>query len=189
VILDDVKALSDVLADEGVAFIVVGGASLERTWSVGTHDIDVAVTMADFSRVLQKLQVHRRFRNVDDDMIPIAGSEFFTGTRWTDVEFINPRPFSGTLPPDDFIDYVRRHRSREVEGIVFAEPEIVWYMRLSIPDWIVYVEKIVRDVRAGVPLEILEKVLGVSKHFGNTDLIIPRIREARSVLKIRGILE
>ena len=122
-------------------------------------------------------------------MIPLVGSEFFAGTRWTDVEFISPLPFSGTFPPDDFISYVRRHRPREVEGIVFAEPEVVWYMRLAIPDWTVCAEKIIRDVRAGVPQEILEKMPGISKHFGYTDLMIPRIREAGSVLKLRGLLD
>lgn len=185
-ILDDLRELNAVLTGLHVSSVVVGGASIERLWFVGTSDIYLAVTLSDYSQVLNSIRRHPRFRNVDDDSLPIAGSEFQVGTRMIDVEFINPRPFCGLLQPDDFIDYVRRQHSIKVEGMTFAEPEVVWYMRLIIPDWIVYVQKIIRDVRAGVPLEILKKVLQISRHFGNEDTIRPRIEEVRKAVKLLG---
>jgi hypothetical protein len=161
----------------------VGGASLERTFPIGTGDIDVAVALKDYPRVLETLRRHPRVRNVED-LGTMAGSEFRIGTRWVDVEFINPRPFAGNRPPDDFIDYVRRHRSERTDVATFATPEVVWYMRLAIGDWEVYVQKILRDVRAGVPPSLLDKVLDIAKHFDVLEVLRPRVEQARKMIEL-----
>ena len=161
----------------------MGGASLERTFPIGTGDIDVAVALKDYPRVLETLRRHPRVRNVED-LGTMAGSEFRIGTRWVDVEFINPRPFAGNRPPDDFIDYVRRHRSERTDVATFATPEVVWYMRLAIGDWEVYVQKILRDVRAGVPPSLLDKVLDIAKHFDVLEVLRPRVEQARKMIEL-----
>ncbi len=161
----------------------MGGASLERTFPIGTGDIDVAVALRDYPRVLETLRRHPRVRNVED-VGTMAGSEFRIGTRWVDVEFINPRLFAGKRPPDDFIDYVRRHRSERTDVATFATPEVVWYMRLAIGDWEVYVQKILRDVRAGVPPSLLDKVLDIAKHFDVVEVLAPRVEQARKVIEL-----
>ena len=182
-ILDDLAVVCRELEKAGISFIVVGGASLERTYPIGTGGIDLAIALRDYPGVLKKLRAHPRVRNVED-VGTMAGSEFRIGTRWVDVEFINPRLFAGTHPPDDFIDYVRRHRSERTDLATFASPEVVWYMRLAIPDWQVYVQKILRDVRAGVPPDLLDKVLDVAKHFGVLDMLAPRVEEARTMIDL-----
>lgn len=182
-ILDDLPAVCRELDRLEIAYIVVGGASLERTYPIGTGDIDVAVTLQDYPRVLETLRADPRFRNIED-VGTIAGSEFRIGTRWVDVEFINPRLFAGKRRPDEFIDYVRRHRSKRTEIATFAAPEIVWYMRLAIPDWEIYVQKILRDVRAGVPSGLLDKVLDVARHFDNLETLAPRVAEARRMAEL-----
>ncbi len=177
-ILDDLRVVCGELEKAGIAFIVVGGASLERSYPIGTGDIDVAIALKDYPRILELLRKHPRVRNVED-IGTMASCEFRIGTRWVDVEFINPRLFAGTRPPDDFIDYVRRHRSERTELATFAAPEVVWYMRLAIPDWEIYVQKILRDVRAGVPANLLDKVLDIARHFDILDTIAPRVEQAR----------
>ncbi|MEK6838906.1 MAG: hypothetical protein AABY08_04115 [Candidatus Thermoplasmatota archaeon] len=161
----------------------MGGASLERTFPIGTGDIDVAVALKDYPRVLETLRRHPRVRNVEP-LGTKSGSEFRIGTRWVDVEFINPRPFAGNRPPDDFIDYVRRHRSERTDVATFATPEVVWYMRLAIGDWEVYVQKILRDVRAGVPPSLLDKVLDIAKHFDVLEVLRPRVEQARKMIEL-----
>ncbi len=177
----DVKALGEELRKAGIRFVVVGGKSLERKWFVGTMDIDVAVTLKDYQLALKRLRDHPRFRYIEDEET-IAGSQFRHGTEWIDVEFINPKLFSGNRPPDDFIDYVRRHRSHADDGIVFADPEVVWYMRLAAPYWEAYVSKIARDVRAGVPPETLNRVLDMGRHFGNFETMSARVEQVRRML-------
>ena len=163
---------------------MVDGASPERSWNVGTVDIDLAVSFKNYSGVLDKLRGNRKFRNVEDCSIPIAGTEFFIDDRWVDVEFINPKPFSGSLQPDEFIEYVFQHRSEKEDGITFANPEVIWYIRLIITDWEIYVQKIMRDIRVGIPIEIFSKVKDVAKHFGNSEVIRARIFQARKILDL-----
>jgi len=183
VILDDLRVVCRELERAAIEFIVVGGASLERTFPIGTGDIDVAIALKDYAKVLEKLRAHPRVRNVED-VGTMAGSEFRIGTRWVDVEFINPKLFAGKRPPDDFIDYVRRYRSERTELATFAAPEVVWYMRLAVPDWQVYVQKILRDVRAGVPSSFLDKVLDIARHFDVLDVLAPRVEEARKMIEL-----
>jgi hypothetical protein len=166
-----------------IEFLVVGGVSLERTYPIGTGDIDVAIAPKDYLGVLEKLQADSRVRKVED-LGTIAGSEFRVGTRWVDVEFLNPTPFAGKRQPDDFIAYVRRHRSETTELATFAAPEVVWYMRLAISDWEVYVQKILRDVRAGVTPDLLQKVLDVARHFGVTETLTPRVDATRKMIDL-----
>jgi hypothetical protein len=183
VILDDLTEVVRELRRMRIEFIVVGGASLERTYPIGTGDIDVAIALTDYPGVLEKLRAHPRVRNVQD-VGTIAGSEFRIGTRWIDVEFINPTPFAGRRRADDFIAYVRRHRSETTKLATFAAPEIVWYMRLALGDWQVYVQKILRDVRAGVPPDLLDKVLDIARYFGVLESLTPRVDEARKMIDL-----
>lgn len=182
-ILDDLPEVVRELRTMRIEFIVVGGASLERMYEIGTGDIDLAIAAKDYRAVLEKLRAHPRVRNVED-LGTIAGSEFRVGTRWVDVEFLNPRPFAGRRRPDDFIAYVQRHRSETTALATFAAPEVVWYMRLAIPDWEVYVQKILRDVRAGVPPDLLAKVLDVARYFKVLESLLPRVDATRKMIDL-----
>ncbi len=184
-ILDDLPSVCRDLREAGIAYIVVGGASLERRFPIGTGDIDLVVALRDYAGVLAKLRRHPRVRNVEDART-MAGCEWLVGTHWTDVEFINPRLFSGRREPDAFVEYVARYRSEETEVGRVAAPEVVWYMRLAVPDWTVYVQKILRDVRAGVPASLLDRVLDVAGHFGNRADLEPRVRTAREAIGLIG---
>ena len=182
-ILDDLPVICKELRAAGIDYIVVGGAALERRYPIGTGDVDVVIALRDYPAVLRKLEAHPGVRNVED-VGTMAGCEFRVGTHWTDVEFINPKLFSGRKPPDEFVRYVARYRSEETDLGRVANAEVVWYMRLAIPDWVIYIQKILRDVRAGVPPSLLDKVLEIAKYFGNREEIEPRVREARKKIEM-----
>lgn len=182
-ILDDLREVCLELKKAGIDYVVVGGAAIERNYRIGTLDIDVAVALKDYENVLKKLAAHPRVRELDD-VGTMAGCKFRVGTRWVDVEFINPKLFSGKLPPDHFIDYIKRHRSEQTEFGPCVTPGVVWYMRLAIPDWLTYVQKILRDFRAGVPEETLDDALAIAKHFGIREVIEPRVRQARDMIEL-----
>jgi len=183
----DISALAKELHRIDIEFIVVGGSAMERTYPVGTGDIDVIVALKDYEQVIEKLRDNSRFQKVDYGET-ITGSEFRVGTRRITVEFLNPILYSGAREPDEFIDYVRRHRSKVEDNIVFADPEVVWYMRLATDYYTAYVYKIRRDVTAGVPRDqTLGKVMGVARHFGTAEKIGSRIKETRLVLDLPGV--
>lgn len=55
-------------------------------------------------------------------------------------------------------------------------------MRLAIPDWETYVQKILRDVRAGVPEETREDALAVARVFGVEETLRPRAEKVEEFL-------
>jgi len=183
VILDDLREVCLELKKAGINYIVVGGAAIERHYRIGTLDIDVAVPLKDYKNVLERLAAHPRVRELED-VGTMAGCKFRVGTRWVDVEVINPKLFSGKRPPDHFIDYVKRHRSQRTDVGPCATPGVVWYMRLAVPDWQIYVQKVLRDFRAGVPEETLDEALAIAKHFGIRVVVEPRVRQAKEMIEL-----
>jgi hypothetical protein len=182
-ILDDLREVCLELQRAGIDYVVVGGAAIERRHRIGTLDVDVAIALRDYARILETLRAHPRVRHVED-LGTMAGCEFRVGTRWVDVELIKPALFSGRLPPDAFIDYVKRYRSERTDVGPVATPGVVFYMRLAIPDWEVYVQKILRDVRAGVPQATLDEALAIAGHFGVRSTVEPRVRRAREMIEL-----
>jgi hypothetical protein len=182
-ILDDLKDVCLELRNAGVDYVVVGGAAIERHYRVGTMDLDFAIALKDYTTVLTKMASHPRVRDMED-LGTIAGCKFRVETRWVDVEFINPKLFCGKSPPDHFIDYVRRYRSEHTDLGPCATPPVVWYMRLAVPDWQIYVQKIIRDFRAGVPEKTLEDAVAIAAHFGIRELIESRVRQAREMIEL-----
>ncbi len=55
-------------------------------------------------------------------------------------------------------------------------------MRLVVPNWLIYVQKTLRDIRAGVPEETLEDVLAMARVLGVEDTIRPRVEKTRDVI-------
>jgi hypothetical protein len=150
-------------------------------YPTGTEDADFAVTMREFERAMKKLDAHARFRNVES-LRTIGGAEFFTGDRWIDVDFLNPTLFRGRKTGDDFIEYLKRYRSRKTDFGPVARPEVTWYMRLVIPDWEIYVQKILRDIRAGTPEKTLDGALAIAGVLGVDHMVAPRVRRTREYL-------
>ena len=183
-ILDDLSAVCAILRREKLHYIVVGGAALERRFPIGTADIDLVIAVGEFASLPGRLARIPGVRAIEP-LGTIIGCEILVETHWTDVEFINPRLFSGKRSAQDFVRYVSRFRSDRTEVGRVARPEIVWYMRLATRDWVVYGQKILRDVRAGVPPTVLETVLEVAGHLGNREVLEPRVERVRELLELR----
>jgi len=183
----DPQKLCRALHEMEVDYVLVGGMAVELAgYPTGTEDVDFAVTMRQFEDVMRRLQGDRRFRDVKS-LGTIGGAQFFVGDRWIDVDFLNPRLFQGRKSGDDFIAYVKRYRSRKTALGPVAAPEITWYMRLAIPDWEIYVQKILRDVRAGVPANTLDDVLAIARILGIERVLRPRVQKTREFLAKAGI--
>lgn len=180
----DLRALCKHLQDKGLDYVLVGGIAIDMAgYSTGTEDVDFAVTLKEFAKAMAAVSNDRKFRDVEDQRT-IGGGQFFTGTRWIDVEFINPILFRGAKSDDEFIDYIKKHRSRRTELGSVALPEVAWYMRLTLPDWEIYVQNILRDVRAGVPVDVLDGVLAISRTLGNLPDLGPRVGKTRQMAQM-----
>lgn len=173
----DVEELCRHLRKLGVDYVLVGGMAIELAgYPTGTEDVDFALTLRQFSSALRKLSEDRRFRQVEE-LDTIGGAQFFTGRRWVDVDFINPKLFRGKKSDEFFITYLKRYRSKSTSLGPVAAPEVAWYMRLAIPDWEIYVQKILRDIRAGVPQAKLDDVLEIAKVLGKVETLEPRVEK------------
>jgi hypothetical protein len=179
----DLRKLCRALRDLDVEYVLVGGMAVELAgYPTGTEDVDFAVTMREFERAMRKLNADPRFRNVES-LGTIGGAGFFTGDRWIEIDFLNPTLFRGRKTGDDFMRYLRRYRSKETAFGPVARPEVTWYMRLVIPDWEIYVQKILRDARAGTPERTLEGALAIASVLGVDRVVAPRIRKTREFLE------
>lgn len=175
----DLRAVCLHLRTLAIDYVLVGGMAVELGgYSTGTEDVDFAVTVKQYLEALEKLSADRRFRAVEDQGT-IGGGQFFTGERWIDVELINPKLFRGPKSDDFFITYLKRYRSRKTDLGPVANPEVAWYMRLAIPDWEIYVQKILRDVRAGVPLSTLDGAGAIARVLGTEASLAPRVEKTR----------
>lgn len=177
---EEIEAIAERLSDLGIPFVVVGGSALERQYSVGTGDVDLLVAVGDFNSLEEAFE-GRKDIGPFDPTGTIGTAQVLVDSEWTEVEFIVGQPFSGDQSGDEFVRYVRDYRSDRRGGVRWARPEVVWYMRLSTDDWELYVVKIRRDLRAGVPSSTFDGVLDVARHFDVGDKIEPRVRKAREV--------
>jgi len=179
---DETRAVCGELKKMGIDYIVVGGASIELHYGIGTQDVDVAISMKEFKALPGKLGKNPRFRAIES-LGTMTGAEFLLGTKWIDVEFINPLLFSGTKKPDEFIRYVKNYRSKKTAYGPTADASVVWYMRLAVPDWEIYLQKILRDARAGADPSILDDALTIAKAFGTEEKLKPRAQKARQLIR------
>ena len=177
----DLSKLCRKLRSLGIDYVLVGGMAVELAGhETGTEDVDLLVSLAEYQGTFEKLAGDRNFRHMEA-LETIGGGQFFTGDRWIDLDFINPRLFRGKLSAERFVSYVKRYRSRKTAFGRVAAPEVTWYMRLVVPDWEIYVQKILRDIRAGVPDELLGEALAIARHLGVDDVVRQRIEKVKEM--------
>lgn len=182
---DEVDAIAARLTKMGIKFVVVGGSALEREFAIGTGDVDLLVAVADFDALETAFQGQADIAPFEPTGT-IGSTRMIAGTEWIEVEFIVGGPFAGDHGGDAFVRYVRAYRSEHRGAVCWARPEVVWYMRLCTDDWRLYVTKIRRDLRAGVPESTFEGVRDVAVHFGVEEKIGPRIAGARAAMQLFG---
>lgn len=182
-----IKQLCKELKEMGIDFLLVGGTALEsQGFLVRTLDVDFALAVKDFNALEEKLKKNPKFK-VIDRLNSIIGTEFAFEDSWIDVEFISLKLFSGKISSEQFFNYLIKNRTICKNDIFIAKPEVVWYMRLAIADWKIYVQKIIRDIIVGVPENTLEKSLEIAKKTGLEKELKKRIEEVKEILKTRNL--
>ncbi len=160
------------LKDIGIDYIIVGGSG------------DFVLTTKGFSEIEEELKKSDRFRVMDRIKTMIEGEFMFENT-WRTVEFLDPGYFSGKKSADEFIDYVKRYRSTKKKIGYVANPEIVFFMRLMIADWEIYVQKILRDIRVGLPISLLDDVIEIASILGIEEKMKPRMDYTKEIVRSR----
>jgi hypothetical protein len=160
-----------------IQYVVVGGVAIEKAgFGVGTQDVDVLVGAEDFAPTLRKLRDSSMVKWTEDSE-GMTTVEFIVNHQTVDVDVIDTTIFSGRrTDADAFVRYVRRAASVDVDGIRYAKAPVIWYMRLTCPDWPVYAEKIRRDIAFGVPAEYLQDVLSIAERFGLGEEVRSRVQ-------------
>ncbi len=167
-----------------VPFVVVGGSAIEHKVPVGTNDVDLLIAVGSWRRLDVVLEGRRDATPLNASSGTIRGTVVTVGSARVDVEFISGEPFSGPKGADDFVEYVRAYRSTLSDGVRYADPAVVFYMRLSTDDWQAYVPSILRDLRAGVPGETLVVTVKVAAHFGVREKISERVEFVRKTIRL-----
>ncbi len=160
------------LKDVGMDYIIVGGSE------------DFVLTTKGFSEIEEKLKKSDRFRVMDRIKTMIEGEFMFENT-WRTVEFLDPGYFSVKKTADEFIDYVKRYRSTKKKIGYVANPEVVFFMRLVIADWEIYVQKILRDIRVGLPISLLDDVMEIANILGIEGKMKPRVEFTKEIVVSR----
>lgn len=181
---DQIKKVADWLHGLGVRFIVVGGSAIELHYGAGTRDIDVLILVGDWRSVAEALSHSPLATPLEPDEGQLRGTQVrLGGIEPIDLEFISAEPFSGNRSPDEFVEYVRNYRSEKIGDVRYADPAVVWYIRLSIEGlWDQYVSKIRRDIVAGVPEATFDAVVEIADRFGVADKIRERVNFAQKTL-------
>ena len=153
-----------------IQFVVVGGVAIEEEgFGIGTQDVDVLVGAEEYGPALAKLRDSPMVKWAEDAE-HMATVVFIVNGQTVDVDVIDPTIFSGEgEDADAFIRYVRREASVTVDGVRYAKAPVIWYMRLTCPDWQVYAQKIRRDIAFGVPAKYMRDVLMIAERFGVAD--------------------
>lgn len=98
---------------------------------------------------------------------------------WGFVDFLYPESYVAyPCRADELIEYIKRHRFFKVDGLYVAKPEVVFYTRLVIGNWGVYLEKDIRDFRRGLLIEkdrIYAGVKAIADIFGTRHLVDERL--------------
>lgn len=171
-----------------VPFVVVGGSAIERRYDVGSKDVDHLIAVGSWKSLDKALESRPEASPLEPTSGTIRGTVAMVGDVRTHVEFISGEPFSGKKDPDDFIDYVLAHRSKEIRGVPYADPAVVFYMRLGpgIESWEYNFESIRRDLKAGVPPNTLDEAVAIGRRFGVGPLLSERVRWVRNRFGLFG---
>jgi hypothetical protein len=163
----------------GIRYVVVGGGAVAAQYSVGTQDVDILVAAEEYQPSLSKLDESPQVKWVEKS--PGMATVLFHGTGGDlELDVIDTTMYSGDREPDAFVRFVRSHASVAIRGVRFATVPAVWYMRLLVPDWQIYLTKVQADLAFGVPPKFLDEAAAIADRFGCGDVIRERVGSVRA---------
>ncbi len=157
--------------------MIVGGAAVAEVYPSESVDIDVLLMAREYARAVDELDHDPSVVSMSREGGEMAGGHFLVGHTVVRFDLLNPEAFSGNRSGDEFFDFVRRSGSRRTPEGVVAKVAVVWYMRLVIEGdaWLVQVQKILRDLRAGAPWDLTKDVRRIAKRFGVEERLDDRL--------------
>jgi|HubBroStandDraft_1064217.scaffolds.fasta_scaffold40751_3 hypothetical protein len=167
----------------GVQFIVVGGSAIERIVPVATKDVDVLIDESDWAKIDAAIESREEAAPLEPFGGTIRGTIVAIGGASIDLEFLSDSTFNGTREPGSFLRYVREQGSIDFDGVRYAKPAVVFYMRLNAPEsWESYVPSIERDIQSGVTPSELEGAIEIANRFGVGARTTQRVAFVRSLI-------
>lgn len=167
--MNEIDTLHEIIRDNGLSedrVVLVGGLAIFFYTGVEvSKDVDFAVMTEDYEKI-QGLDIGGVVKRIQ--------------YLWGFVDFLNPKSYvAGQHTGNELIDYIKRHRSFKVEGLYIAKPEVIFYTRLVIPNWGVYIRKSIRDLCGGLLREkdkIYTGAKAIADVFGTRDLVDERLK-------------
>lgn len=171
------KAFAKILGRHGIRYIVVGGAAVADRYPSETRDVDVLLLAQAYTKGVDALDHDPSIVSMTREDDEMAGGHFIVGPTLVRFDMLNPEAFSGSRGGDEFFEYVVRHGSHNSAVGRVAEVGVVWYMRLVIGSdaWLVQVQKVLRDLRAGAPWDLTSHVRRIARRFGTQAILGERL--------------
>ena len=173
---------------------VIGGYAWETIITpTGSVDIDMMVMSKNYEKILDEvpniLNKYDIWADVKerDPIISLFSVRYRNET--IEMEIVNSDYYN--TKPFEFYDYVKQYRSVVKDNIRFANPELVWYMRLYLADWETYMYKCLREIiiikqKKNVKFDLnktLNAILDISRLFGTYKKMKPRVSELKRQAK------
>lgn len=178
---EHVQAFTKILERNRIPHILVGGAAVMAVYASESRDVDALLLAREYDHGVEALDHDPSIVSITRESGEMAGGQFMVGPTLVRFDLLNPEAFSGQRTGDDFFDYVFRYGSREGPEGKMATVPVVWYMRLVIEGdaWLVQVQKILRDMRAGAPWSLMTQVRRIATRFGEDARLKERIGRVR----------
>lgn len=182
-----VKAASlvtEFLSGKGFRVLVVGGMAMQLQHVAVTQDVDLLLTVRDFSRLDEVLRGDPLVTDLKvSKMMAVGGLRTSSGIVRFDM--LDPRAYSGTKSGDTFFDFVDGRWSEVTSIGRVVRPAVVWYMRMLVPGEL-YLDRIMRDIEEGAKVEWLDQALEIATHFGTSKLVKEKLRRLAELGALLG---
>jgi hypothetical protein len=181
---DPAGEFAQILRRNGIDYIFVGGVAIRLHYPSNTLDFDVMILPRDFRAAVDRVDKDPAIASMDRAPATMPGGLVIVQGTLVRFELLDPGAYSGRRSGAEFYSYVRRYASETSPLGRVAHPSVVWYMRLVIERHELYFPKILRDLRAGVPLSTLSEVRRIASRFGVAELLAPRLGQLKEIARV-----
>jgi hypothetical protein len=183
----ETAAFAKILRRNNIDYIFVGGAAIRTQFPSETFDFDVMVLPKDFNGAVDRIDHDPAVVSMDRTPASMPGGHVVVMGALVRFDLLDPAAYSGKKTGAQFYSYVGRYGSQKSDFGRVAIPPVVWYMRLVINPYELYIPKMHRDLRAGVPWSTIEGVRALGVRFGVSDRIDKRIGRLEETARLAGL--
>jgi hypothetical protein len=184
----DAGAFARILERNRIEYIFVGGVAVRTYYPSETEDFDVMIIPRDYQRAVAAVDRDPAVASMSRGPAEMPGGHVIVHGALVRFDLLDPAAYAGRRSGPEFYDYVKRYASDPSPVGRVARPNVVWYMRLVIDRWELYVPKMLRDLRAGVPWSIADEVQRLAERHGVGRAVRDRLRRLRDDARVVGLL-